>query len=213
MSGLLLTLGFLTLGVMPFMLRTEYLAIPESEFRGWLASSGYAAPAIFLLASALLTAMGMPRLLFCSMAGMVFGFAWGMIWGQLGTLLGAYGTFLFARMSGREYILGRFPRVADWARPIESRGWIYVLLIRQLPVAGLYNDILLGISPVRHRDFWIGTALGFLPLGCAATLTGAGLIQGESLQITQMLVLAACIGSISTFGLKWTLSRIRARRI
>ena len=53
------------------------------------------------------------------------------------------------------------------------------LFMRQLPISGLYNDILLGMSTVSHCDFWIGTALGFLPLGVTATLAGAGAIQAD----------------------------------
>ncbi|MGE5320807.1 MAG: hypothetical protein ACM3KD_11545, partial [Hyphomicrobiaceae bacterium] len=68
-----------------------------------LASFGLAAPLVFAACCAGLLAIGMPRLLLCSLGGMIFGFAWGLLWTQLGTVLGAYGTFLFVRWRGRDY--------------------------------------------------------------------------------------------------------------
>lgn len=179
----------------------------DQQVKSWLYATGYAAPAVFTLATALLTAVGMPRLIFCSVAGLVFGFTWGFVWSHLGTLLGAYTTFLFARWSGRAYILHRFPKIRAWSEPIEERGWLSVLLIRQLPVSGLYNDILLGLSTVGHGDFWIGTALGFLPLGVTATLIGAGVVQADMTQLAQYLALATCL----CFALTATLRFVRRK--
>jgi uncharacterized membrane protein YdjX (TVP38/TMEM64 family) len=55
----------------------------------------------------------------------------------------------------------------------------------------LYNDFLLGLSPVSHRDFWLGSALGFLPLGVTATLIGAGMMQHDLQQLGQYFAFAA----------------------
>ena len=175
----------------------------DQQVKSWLAATGSAAPAVFTLATALLTAVGMPRLLFCSVAGLVFGFTWGFVWSHLGTLLGAYATFLFARWSGRAYILQRFPRIKAWSEPIQQRGWLSVLIIRQLPVSGLYNDILLGLSSVGHGDFWIGSAFGFLPLGVAATLIGAGVVKADMAQLAQYLALAGCLCFFLTVSLRY----------
>ena len=41
----------------------------SQQIKSWLAVTGYAAPVVFTLAAALLTAIGMPRLLLCSLAG------------------------------------------------------------------------------------------------------------------------------------------------
>lgn len=174
-----------------------------------LASTGYAAPAVFALATAALTALGMPRLIFCSLAGVVFGFTWGFVLSHLGTVLGAYVTFLFARWSGRAYMLERFPKIRTWSAPVEQRGWVSVLIMRQLPVSGLYNDILLGLSTVGHVDFWIGTTLGFLPLGVSATLIGAGILKTDMALLSQYLALAACSG----IALQQTVKYMRRRAL
>lgn len=183
------------------------------QIKLWLAETGYAAPAVFTLASALLTAIGVPRLLLCSLAGMVFGFSWGFAWSHLGTVFGAYLTFIFARWSGREFVQEKFPKIIALSRSDQAQGWLYVLFMRQLPISGLYNDILLGLSTVSHCDFWIGTALGFLPLGLTATLIGAGILQADISHLAQYLGIAACVFFFLTQSLKWILSQMQRKNI
>lgn len=179
----------------------------SQQIKLWLAETGYAAPVVFTLAAALLTAIGMPRLLLCTLAGVIFGFTWGFFWSHFGTLLGAYGTFIFARWSGREYVQQRFPKIIALSQATQARGWRSVLFMRQLPISGLYNDILLGMSTVSHCDFWIGSALGFLPLGVTATLVGAGAIQADISHLAQYLGIATVAFFILTLSLKWLLAQ------
>jgi uncharacterized membrane protein YdjX (TVP38/TMEM64 family) len=179
----------------------------SQQIKSWLAETGYAAPAVFTLAAALLTAIGMPRLLLCTLAGVIFGFTWGFVWSHFGTLLGAYGTFIFARWSGREYVQQKFPKIIALSQATQARGWRSVLFMRQLPISGLYNDILLGMSTVSHCDFWIGSALGFLPLGVTATLVGAGAIQADISHLAQYLGIAAGAFFLLTLSLKWILAQ------
>jgi uncharacterized membrane protein YdjX (TVP38/TMEM64 family) len=183
------------------------------QIKLWLAETGYAAPAVFTLIAALLTAIGMPRLLLCSLAGMIFGFSWGLAWSHLGTVFGAYLTFIFARWSGREFVQEKFPKIIALSRSDQAQGWLYVLFMRQLPISGLYNDILLGLSTISYRDFWIGTALGFLPLGLTATLIGAGILQADISHLAQYLGIAACAFFFLTQSLKWIVSQMHGKNI
>jgi uncharacterized membrane protein YdjX (TVP38/TMEM64 family) len=182
------------------------------QIKSWLSETGYAAPAVFTLAVALLTSIGMPRLLLCSLAGMVFGFNWGFVCSHLGTVLGAYLPFIFARWAGREFVQQKFPKITALTASTQAQGWRYVLFMRQLPISGLYNDILLGLSTVSHYDFWIGTALGFLPLGVTATLIGAGAIQADISHLAQYLGIAACAFFFLTLSLKWILEQIQRKK-
>jgi uncharacterized membrane protein YdjX (TVP38/TMEM64 family) len=190
-----------------FSLPLKEVLNQSHQIKLWLAGTGYAAPAIFTFVAALLTAIGMPRLLLCSLAGVVFGFTWGFVLSHFGTVLGAYGTFIFARWSGREFVQQKFPKIIALSQSTQTRGWRSVLFMRQLPISGLYNDILLGMSSVSHCDFWIGTALGFLPLGVTATLVGAGAIQADVSHLAQYLGIAACAFFLLTLSLKWILAQ------
>ncbi len=179
------------------------IAVYLTPLKDWLANGqfvqdrlglfGFAAPLVFTFSSALLTVIGTPRLLLCSLGGMAFGFAWGLMWTQLGTLLGSYVVFLFIRWRGREYALHLFTRFRGFSQQLEKRGLMSVVLIRQLPINGFYNNVLLGLTPVSHGDFLIGSLLGFLPLGVTACLLGAGLIQKDLFKGVRYIVLGlAC---------------------
>jgi len=143
----------------------------------WLRGLGWVAPAIFVPAATGLIAVGCPRLLLCPIAGMAFGFLPGLLWAQVSALLGSYATFLFVRWSGREYVLGRWPRLRRYSHVIAGSGSFSVLLIRQIPLSGIWINALLGLSHVRHRDFLVGTAIGTLPEAVPVTLLGAGITQ------------------------------------
>lgn len=179
-----------------------------AEIKTQLADAGWAAPVLFVVITAVLTGLGAPRLVFCSLAGWSFGFGWGFALSQFATLLGAYAMFLLARHSQPERLLRKYPKLRTIAVPAGT-GWWSVLLVRQLPVSGLYNDILLGWSPVSHRDFWIGSALGFLPLGVTATLMGAGAIHADLGQLGLYCALAAAAFFLLNISVKWMTARRR----
>ena len=193
-------------------LSVEDILSQEQHIKQWLASTGYA-PAVFTLIVALLTAIGLPRLLFCSLAGLLFGFSWGFALSHLGTLLGAYLTFGFARWSGRDFVEQKFPKISALSNSNQAKGWQSVLIMRQLPISGLYNDILLGLSRVTHTDFWIGSFLGFVPLGVTATLVGAGILQMDLHDIAKYMGLATCAFLVLSFSLKMIISQVQKKKI
>jgi uncharacterized membrane protein YdjX (TVP38/TMEM64 family) len=139
-------------------------------------SLGWWAPAVFTAAVVMLVSVGVPRLLLCPIGGMAFGFTWGLIWSQIGTVIGYYLTFLFVRWSGREFILNRWPRLNTYNEFFREKGILVVLLIRQMPVAGFYINMVLGLTHIRHGNFLLGTFVGILPEAIPATLIGAGVI-------------------------------------
>ena len=160
----------------------------------------------FLALTTLATALGIPRLVFCIMGGWLFGFELGFVWSQLGSLIGAYVLFLFARRTRPEALLARYPRLRAMSAPV-GRGWFSVLVVRQLPLAGLYNDILLAWSPVTHRDFWIGSFIGFLPLGVTASLVGAGALNTDLSQMGLYLATASVAFVTLNALVKWGIRR------
>ena len=158
--------------------------------------------AAFVLLVSVATALGVPRLVFCFMGGWLYGFEWGFTFSQAGSLLGAYALFVLARHTRPERLLQKFPKLRALSAPV-GRGWLSVLVVRQLPLAGLYNDILLAWSPVSHRDFWIGSFIGFLPLGVIASLAGAGAVQADLSRMGQYLAVGTVVFLGMTAAIKW----------
>lgn len=175
-----------------------------------LAALGYWAAVVYMLVAALSVAMGVPRMLLCSLAGLAFGFAWGLVWSHLATLLGSYATFLFVRWGGQAWSLDHFPQLRGLTGQMHQRGVLAVLLIRQLPMTGFYNNLLLGLTPVNHRDFWIGSFFGFLPMGITASLLGAGMIQADAAHAAQYMALAAISFAALGIAFRWLLFSTRS---
>ncbi len=178
-SHTLLFLAFLAVGVLIYFTPIRNWLSQGEAFRQYLAGFGPAGPWVFGGLSALLTALGVPRLLLCSLAGMLFGFVEGMLWSQMTTLLGSYAVFLFARRFGRHYELKKFGKFSRFTGFIESNGILAVLVIRQLPMSGFYNNLFLGLTRIRQWEFLLGSFIGFLPLGVTACSIGAGLLEAD----------------------------------
>ena len=203
-AGVLLGFLLAALCLIYFTPLREWL-MRAPEISDYLKTLGWAAPVVFVAAVALLTALGVPRLLLCPIAGMSFLFYWGLLWGQIGTLIGFYATFLFVRWGGRDVVSHKWPKLERLAHRFTRKGFLSVFLIRQMPVGGFYLNILLGLTPVRHRDFLIGTLLGILPEAIPATLIGASAKQVSISRILEYIVAAVIIFVIAGLVLRWYL--------
>jgi uncharacterized membrane protein YdjX (TVP38/TMEM64 family) len=204
-GGVVNAVGFLViflLGLLAYLTPLDDWLAQGQALKAELAGFGPVAPAVFTVLAALLTAVGAPRLLLCSLGGLAFGFAWGLLWSLLATLLGSYGVFLFVRRFGGRYELKNFRRLNRLSGHIENNAILSVLLIRQLPMSGFYNNVFLGLAGVGHRPFLVGSLLGFLPLGITACLIGAGLLQADFAKATEYLALALFSSVVLGWGLK-----------
>ncbi len=141
----------------------------------WLLSLGWVGPVAWMGIVFVLVAMGIPRLLFCPIGGLAFGFWHGLLWTQVATLVGSYALFLFVRWGGRDFVLRHWPQVGRLKEHFHGHSAaILVFAVRQLPISGLILDFLLGLSPIQHRHFLLGTAFGILPEAIPLTLAASG---------------------------------------
>ena len=101
-----------------------------------------------------------------------------------------------------------WPHLRGFSQRMDARGVMSVVLIRQLPIHGFCNNVLLGLAPVSHGDFLFGSLVGFLPLGITASLLGAGLIQRDLLQGVRYLGLGLACSVVLGFVLKRLFNKI-----
>lgn len=163
------------------------------KVRDFLTQFGVFGYLYFVLASAVLCALGMPRLLVCALAGLAYGVWWGVLLSQIGVTLGAYATFVFARVFGADFVLHKWPKLEDMLNTIESHGIVSIFLIRQMPISGFVANVVLGLSAVAHWEFLLGSFVGFLPEAVPAVFVGAGVQMGNVAQLMQLLVAAICL--------------------
>ena len=195
------------------------LTVHLTPIRAWLADAqrvretlaalGTWVYPVSIVGIAILVACGIPRLIFCVLSGMVFGFAWGLLIGEVGTLLGQYAVFLFIRWGGREWVLSRWPKVRKLAELMHAQGIVGVILARQLPVHSMLINVCLGLSHVKHRHYLIGTAIGLFPEAIPATLAGAGLVKTSLAHSASYLALATAVFAGIWIGCWYALRRLR----
>jgi len=122
--------------------------------KGWLLSLGWVGPVAWMGIVFVLVAAGIPRLLFCPIGGLAFGFWHGLLWTQVATLAGYYTLFLFVRWGGQDFVLRHWPRVGRLKKHFHGHSAaLLVFAVRQLPISGLIINFLLGLSPIRHGHF------------------------------------------------------------
>ena len=173
----------------------------------WLLSLGWVGPTVWMGIVFALVAAGMPRLLFCPIGGLAFGFWHGLLWTQLATLAGYYALFLFVRWGGQDFVLRHWPRVRRLKEHFHGHSAaLLVFAVRQLPISGLIINFLLGLSPIRHRHFLLGTAFGILPEAIPFTLVASGVFKLTG-QNTPLYIAAAIGFLLLVCAALWYFSR------
>jgi uncharacterized membrane protein YdjX (TVP38/TMEM64 family) len=119
-----------------------------------------------------------PASILSAAAGAIWGLQ-GFIYLQVAANLSAVAEFLAARYLARDLaerlIQGRFSRIDE---AIEKRGFITVLLIRLIPnVAWDIQNLGLGLTRVKFRDYFWATAVGIVPGSLAVVYFGSSLIS------------------------------------
>lgn len=174
---------------------------------------GLLAPFIFMASTTLLVCLGVPRLLFCPVGGMLFGFFPGLLYGTTGTMLAYYIVFSFVKLVGKDFLIGRYPRLNRFTQLLERGGIPGVLLARQMPIHGMVVNLVLGLSPIKQKDFLIGTAIGLFPEAIPFTLVGTGMKQGSLEKSAVYIVIAVAILACIWLGLKiWMETKQRCRQ-
>ncbi len=166
---------------------------------------GWLGPLATILGVGIFVAVGFPRLLFCVMAGMAFGFWSGLLWAQLGTLLGNYAVFLAIHWVRPDWARRRLSARAGLQALLRQESIASVILARQLPLPGVLVNAACALFCVRHRDFLIGTLLGQLPEAVPCTLIGAGALEGSFGKSTAFISLAVAVAVALWIGLRWFL--------
>jgi uncharacterized membrane protein YdjX (TVP38/TMEM64 family) len=164
-----------------------------SKIQATIDETGVWAPAAFLGLSAALMFLGAPRLVFCTVGGALFGFIEGLALSQIATLMGALGPFLFARWGKRSPSEKKIMLIAKAQEYLKRRSILDVFLLRQLPVWGVFLNLILGSSDVPMRTFLIGSFFGYLPQSIVFALIGSGFGEVTTLHAVSRVFCAASV--------------------
>ncbi|HZN95390.1 MAG TPA: VTT domain-containing protein [Myxococcales bacterium] len=128
-----------------------------------------------------LTSAFFPALLLHMAVGAVYGFPAGLLINLVTFNVTASLQFAVARRAGRERVAAFLARRRVTALDDLSRahGFLGVVLIRFLPIPTAAVAAGLGVSPVRWRDFALGSLVGASSYTAVYTYFAAALVEGE----------------------------------
>jgi uncharacterized membrane protein YdjX (TVP38/TMEM64 family) len=139
--------------------------ITVEAFAEWFAPhrlAWYALPSV-ALAFVALGLLLVPVLLLIAATGIAFGPWLGPLYAMAGCLASASVGFAIGRLVGFERVerlTGK--RVARAARAMARRGVIAVFVLRKIPLPFTLANVVVGATPLRYRDFVVGTTLGMI---------------------------------------------------
>ena len=112
------------------------------------------------------TALSVPGAAIMTLAaGAVFGLLWGTLLVSFASTLGATLAFLAARYLLQGVVQARFgQRLAALNRGVQADGPSYLLTLRLIPLFPFVAvNLLMGLTKIRVRDFYLYSQLGMLP--------------------------------------------------
>lgn len=190
--------GVVTLLALALLLHALTRAWPTGEallaFGDERLSDGHlSALALFTLAGALSTAIGLPRQSVALVGGYVFGAVTGILATLVAVTLGAGLTCQAARVVGRPRLERHCPSLVatldGWGR---ERVFARTLAARLFPIgSNLLINIAAGVAHVDRRAFLAASLIGFVPQTLVFGIAGRGVGASSATAIALAVVLLA----------------------
>jgi uncharacterized membrane protein YdjX (TVP38/TMEM64 family) len=153
----------------------------EQAMEQWMSSAqGVWALPMAVGAFAALAFLGVPQIVLIAAAVVAFGPWTGMLYSWIGTMVSSMVGFWLGRLFGGRLlrdIAGE--RVQRFMALIGANGFMASLIVRLVPSAPfIVVNMAAGVSPMKQRDFFGGTALGILPKIVLTALAGHSAVKG-----------------------------------
>lgn len=206
LKGLLLIASLALLGFLVNQLQLRD-ALSEHWIDTQVRGQGFRGELIFLGMAALSTAVGFPRQVVAFLGGYAFGFIFGTMLAVVGTLMGSFMSFSYARWFGRALVQHRFPgRIRKLDDFLSGHPFTMAVIIRLLPVgSNVGTNLVAGVCSVAALPFLAGSGVGYLPQTLVFALAGSGVHFDPSLRLT----LAAVLFVVSSLLGVWLYRRHR----
>jgi uncharacterized membrane protein YdjX (TVP38/TMEM64 family) len=156
----------------------DFSDITVEKFKEKIDSFGIWGPVIYIVLYVLRPLVLFPASIFSASAGVIWGLE-GLIYLLIGASLSAIAEFFLARYVAREAVAKLVKgRAEQLNKAIERRGFLTVLLIRLIPnVAWDIQNLALGLTKVKFRDYFLATLIGILPGSFVLVYFGASFIS------------------------------------
>ena len=155
-----------------------------SQLHDYVESTGFWAPFVFILISAIWATTFMPATLIILLGGAVFGPYYGVLYSCLGVTLGGILSFIVSRFFLFNYVqhklAGSMKRIFNC---MESESWMFVAMTRLTPIFPFFIlSYIFGLTRITLTSYIMGTIVGIFPSILAFNYLGyfGGQIAGHS---------------------------------
>lgn len=156
----------------------DFSGVTVESFKAKIHSFGIWGPVVYIVLYVFRPLILFPAAIFSASAGAIWGLK-GLVYLLIGANLSAIAEFIiaryFARAAVEKLIKGKFSSI-DQA--VEKNGFVTVLLVRLIPnVAWDIQNLALGLTKVKSRDYVLATLIGILPGSFALVYFGSSFIS------------------------------------
>ena len=156
-------LASITLAILIVRLTSLKELLTEEAAGRFLKASGFWAPLLFILFYGAGICLFVPGTLLTALGAAIFGAYWGFLYVWFGAMLGASAAFWIGRNLGRELAASLIgDRLKKYDDAIERNGFATVLYLRLVYFPFTAMNFGMGLTRVRFRDYFLGTALGII---------------------------------------------------
>ncbi len=165
------------LAVAVYFYVTQRESLTITSIRTWVATLGYWAPPLYILAYTIRPLVFFPTSIMTSASVLLFGPLPAWIFAYVGENLSANLAFFVARFLGSDFVQSHENKlIQKYDQKLAHCGFMTILTLRLIPLFPFdFVNYSAGLSRVRHWNYLWGTLLGVIPGLSAYILLAAGI--------------------------------------
>jgi uncharacterized membrane protein YdjX (TVP38/TMEM64 family) len=176
--------------------------ISPVDIQQFILSFGWLSPVVFIVIYTIGPFVFFPSFILSMTAGLTYGVWPGAAFIWMGALGAASTGYLIGRFLGEKVLkVHNFSWSEKLEKQITERGFLFVLILRLIPVIGFgLLSYLSGVMKVRFHHYILATMIGILPGIVVYGTLGSSLTSGSrTMMLAAFLLLAAVSGLIFIF--------------
>lgn len=193
--------------------KAQHYALQESIANNWILSSF-----TYFLIYLLMSALSLPGAATATLlGGALFGFGWALLLVSFASSIGATLAFLASRFLLKDWVQKKYHhKLSTINQGIEKEGASYLLTLRLIPLFPFFLiNLLMGLTPISTRTFYVASQLGMLPGTMIYINAGTQLAQIDTLSgiVSPDVLFSLVLLGLFPIIIKTAISMIKKRRI
>jgi len=179
LAALLFIAAFFLLDIGHY-LSLEFLKSKQQLLMAYATDNRILSVTVYFLLYVLAAAFSLPVTTLLTLAGgAIFGFTTGVFLTSFASTIGATLAFLFSRFLFKDTVQSKFSSYLKAVNSgIEKEGAFYLFTLRLVPIVPFFiANMLMGLTPIKTRTFYLVSQLGMLPSTAVFAFAGSQLAQ------------------------------------